>query len=219
MPGPTERGRGAAEVFARAVAYTINPIVLAPLFFGWVLHRSGWPTTDVVLAVVLTTAGLSLVPLAILVWMVRTGRAESLEVRARERRTPAFLAAVSGAAVVLFTSPAFEWPTPALLEPLVGCFVVNSLVLGAVTARFKISLHAASVAGFVSMAAWLGAMTGSTDWSVLVPAAACVPLVGWARVRDNAHTTAEVLAGTAFGVLVPPLELEILARTGWLIVS
>lgn len=219
MPGPTEPGRRPAERFARAVAYTINPIVLAPLFFGWALAESGWPAADVVRAVVLTAAGLSLVPLAVLWGMVRTGRAETLEVRSRARRGLPFLAALSGAIAVLAASFALEWPTRPLLEPLVACFVANTVVLGAVTSRFKISLHAASVAGFVSMAAWLGIARGTPDWAVLLPAAACVPLVGWARVRDRAHSTAEVVAGTVFGVLVPPLELELLARLGWLAVS
>lgn len=219
MPGPTEPDRRPAERFARAVAYTINPIVLAPLFFGWVASEAGWPSADVLRAVVLTTASLSLVPLVVLWWMVRTGRAENLEVRSRARRGMPFLAALSGATGALAASFALDWPTRPLLEPLVACFVANTVVLGAVTTRFKISLHAASVSGFVSMAAWLGAAQGSPDWAVLVPAAGCIPLVAWARVRDHAHSTVEVAAGTAFGLVVPPLELEILAHLGWLIAS
>lgn len=217
MPGPTDQSEGSAgaasvkDRVAHAVAMTVNPIVLVPIFFAWVLLDAGWPTRAVLDAVLLSTLFLSIAPVLVIVWMVRTGRAETIEVRARSHRGSPFFVAFLGGCAALGWSLLVDWPTGPLFEPLVGCFIVNTVLLAAVNTRFKISLHAASVAGFVSMAAWLA--TG------VVPALAIVlvPLVMWSRVQTGAHSLREVVAGATYGLMVPIVELEVLQRAGWLV--
>lgn len=218
MPGRTDRTGNGAETtsdrIAYAVAMTINPIVLVPLFFAWILAGAGWPAPAVVHAALIATLFLSIAPVLLIVWMVRTGRAETIEVRARARRGGPFLVAFLGGVTALGWAAVTDWPTGPLFEPLLGCFLVNTVLLAAVNTRFKISLHAASVAGFVSMAAWL------TD-GVVAPALAAllVPLVMWSRVHSGAHSLREVVSGAAYGLTIPLLELEVLRQAGWLVVA
>lgn len=217
MPGRIDRtggSDGATSVkdrVAHTIAMTINPIVLVPIFFAWVLAGAGWPTRAVVDAVLLATLFLSIAPVVLIVWMVRTGRAETIEVRTRSHRTGPFLVAFLGGITALGWSAVIDWPTGPLVEPLLGCFLLNTALLAAVNTRFKISLHAASVAGFVSMAAWLSV-------AVVIPALSTilVPLVMWSRVHTGAHTLREVVAGAAYGLTIPIVELEMLQWAGWL---
>jgi membrane-associated phospholipid phosphatase len=62
----------------------------------------------------------------------------------------------------------------------------------AVTLVWKISYHAGAVAGALGV---LALAFGPT----LLAAAPILALVGWARVRLDAHTPAQVLAGTLLG--------------------
>jgi membrane-associated phospholipid phosphatase len=211
-------GADRLDLIARVVAMTVNPIVLVPVFFAWTLAGAGWPPGALLGAVGIATLFLSLIPVLSIVWMVRTGRAETIEVRDRTRRTGPFLAAFLGGMATLACALAVEWPSPALFEPLVGTFVANTAILGAVTSRFKISLHVASIAGFVSMAGWI-AWTTSTPLGGPVGAALLVPVVMWSRVRTGAHTLPEVAAGAGYGFVVSALELETLYRAGRLILD
>lgn len=214
MRGPTEPGYRVAH----AVGMTINPLVLPPLFFIWVLLRLGWPVEDVTRAATIVGFFLTLVPLGALLWMLRSGLTDTIEVRSRARRGLPFVAALVGGLSALAIALSVTWPTGPIVEPLLACLVLNTVLLAAINLRFKISLHAATIAGFVAMsgsAFWLAGLSVTASL-VIVP---LIALVMWARVRTGAHTAAQVVAGALFGLVVPTLQMMILARAGLLVVG
>lgn len=202
---------------ATAVAYFISPPVLAPLLFGLVLSWSGTApgTVGATMAVALVFFGL--IPLGYVGWLLWRGHVASLEVRDGQKRGKAFvvgtLSSLIGVFVVMATAAG---PARGVAGALAACIALNSLLLALATRRGKISIHAATVAGFVSMlgvVAWLGwpGLPSGGAWLRAVAGAALllVPLVMWARVRAGAHTPAEVIAGALFGLISPAIELMI----------
>ncbi|MDX9758717.1 MAG: hypothetical protein RBU27_06115 [Bacteroidota bacterium] len=82
---------------------------------------------------------------------------------------------------------------------LMWCFLVNTLILGAINLRWKISAH---MMGLTGPLVFLFPLFG---WTLLwlLPLAA---LLGWARVTVRAHTLSQVLAGAAAGILLTLIQ-------------
>jgi membrane-associated phospholipid phosphatase len=206
---------------ARGVSYVISPLLLPPVLFGLALGHVGAGRGAVAWGVGLGVVFFALVPLGLLLWMVRRGQVRSIEVRERARRWRPFLASLGTTAVAFVLAMSVTHAGQALLAALIGCQLVNTAVLLGITLRWKISIHAVSIAGFVAALAfiagvpWPGA-AGLLDPGWLLALVPLIPLVGWARVRLRAHTWAQVLGGTAFGLVVPYAELALLWHLGWL---
>lgn len=215
---PSERAaRDRGYRLANAVSYLLNPLVFPPIAFTLIdAHFGGGP------AQVAWTFGVSvvffcLVPLFYVLGMVRMGRAESLEVRRRERRFSVFVVGVVSYAVgALLLWRAVEGPALPLIVAFASLFPINTLVLLLINMRWKISIHMTSLAGFVGVLLF----TALTVWrdlpadteaaltlATVGPLVLLVPLLMWARVRVEAHTMGQVVAGAAFGLLVPQLQL------------
>ena len=82
--------------------------------------------------------------------------------------------------------------------------VAGLAVALAITAFWKISIHAAVAAGTVTS---LGALVGPW-WLILVP---LVVLTGWARVEIRDHTLVQVLVGAVVGASVTAGALYLVA--------
>ena len=202
---------------ANAISYFLNPLVMPPVAFALIdAHFGGGPAS------VAWTFGVSLVffclvPLTYVAGMVRTGRAESLEVRERSRRLGPFLVGIASYAIgALLLWRTVEGPALPLIVAFATLYPLNTAVLLLINLRWKISIHMTSLAGFVGV---LG-FTALTVWrdlpdgveaaltvATVAPLVLLVPLLMWARVRVGAHTLGQVVAGAAFGLAVLPAEL------------
>ncbi len=201
---------------ARVVSYLLNPLVFPPIGLALVHAHAGPSAAGAVLGG-LATLGLGavfycLVPLAYIVRLVRSGQAESLEVRDRfVRLRPLAVSIASYAVGAVALAATVDGPARPLILTFAVFFPLNTIGLLAITRRWKISLHLSSLAGFVAVqgyAVWTlpaaGVLTLSTaSVALLLP---LVPLLMWARVRSGAHTPAQVVAGAAYGALVPLVE-------------
>ncbi|MGC5022359.1 hypothetical protein [Micromonospora sp. DT47] len=141
----------------------------------------------------LTVLFSAVVPYGIVLFGVRRGRLTDHHIGVREqRRGPlvgGLLSVLAGlAALVLLGAP----------RPLVAMVVVMFgvlLVVTAVNQVWKLSAHAAVSAGAVAV---LVVVFGPA----LLVAFGLVALICWSRVRLGDHTTGQVLAGSAAGVLL-----------------
>ena len=206
---------------ARGVSYVISPLVLPPVLFGLALAHVGAGWGAVAWGVGVGVVFFALVPLGLLAWMVRSGQVQSIEVRVRARRWRPFLASLGTTAVAFVLALSVAHAGRALLAALVGCQLINTAVLLGITLRWKISIHAVSIAGFVAALAFIAGTpwpeaTGLLDFGWVLVLAPLIPLVAWARVRLQAHTWAQVVGGTLFGLVVPYAELALLWHFGWL---
>ncbi len=208
---------------ATTVTYVVSPLTLPPLLFGLVLGHFGAPAAEIGWTMLGALVFLGLIPLGYVMWMVHRRRASSIEVRDRARRGRPFLVGLASSVAAFVLVLVLPGAAKALVAALVGCIVVNTLAMALVTLRWKISIHAATTAGFVSMLAfvaltpWPGPALGTRLLpATVLPLLLLVPLVMWARVRAGAHTRGEVWAGALFGLAVPYAELYLLLKTGLL---
>ena len=211
MTAPTR-----AERLANALSYLLNPLAFPPVAFALVSWHFGAPRAEVGWVFAVSLAFFTLVPLLALLWMVRDGRAASLEVRDRQRRTLPMLVCVGSYAVGIALLGATATTATAALVSFAAIYPVNTLVLLGITRFWKISIHMAGLAAFVSgllfvaLVAWRDL---PADWEAALTLATTAPLIlllpvlMWARVRARAHTVAQVVAGAAFGLFVPLAEL------------
>lgn len=136
----------------------------------------------------------SLAPILLVVYMLRTGRISDLHMSStRERRLP-YIAGVAGSVIALLLIQVFDGPD------LLACLTLFSLVelslLGLITVFWLISIHSASIAAATMIA---GLVFGPWMSVLLLP---LVGLVCLARLYLRRHTLAQVLAGLVLGVTI-----------------
>lgn len=193
---------------AVAVGYAVNPLVLPPALFGAVLWWSGAPFSETALAAGIVFILMTLLPLASLWWMVRTGRSESLARLSRRERTPLYGFGILCMAAAVAALSAFVKTAASFVFGLGVAIAGTAALLALANLRWKISIHAAAVAGFVTVPASLPLLIPDTaPGSAVLWLLPLIPLVMWARVRTGSHSVGEVAAGAVLGGCAPVLML------------
>ena len=150
----------------------------------------GWGLLTSVLA-----AGL---PAADLARRVRARTVTDFELALRQERLRPLVVALLASGLTLVVVAVFDGPR-SLAWALVAALVTGA-VLTITTVWWKISFHAAAVAGGVLLLGWrLGA------WSALL--LPLVPAVGWSRVALGRHTVTQAAAGALAGMTLTALVL------------
>lgn len=206
---------------ANVLSYVFNPLVLPPVGFGLILWHFGAPGREIAWIVAVSLVFFCLVPLAFVIRMIRRGEAESLEVRHQERRLKPFLVGMASYATGMLVMALTGTTAVPFLVALALLYPLNTAVIVLINLRWKISVHMTSLAGFVSILLFVS----MTVWRTLPPAAEAVltvvtvapllvllPLLMWARVRVEAHSPGQVVAGALFGLIVPVVELWVIVR-------
>jgi membrane-associated phospholipid phosphatase len=158
-------------------------------------HPGAWRYASVYVVLAVVT------PLVYLVWLLRHGYVSDLDVKARQERWRPLLAALGGLAL----STVIFWLTEAPREMSAVCAALwlYTLLAFVITLRWKISMHSAAMA---ATAILIWALSGR----VIVPVAAGIPIIAWARIRLNRHTPAQTVAGALLGGLIMASALHIL---------
>jgi membrane-associated phospholipid phosphatase len=180
----------AALRLARFVSHAFSPPVVAAVVVAAVSWRGAGSVAEALRWTALLVLFSCVGPLLVVVVALRLGRVGDLYISRREQRPrPLALAALSVVGGVLLLS----WlGAPGDVVAVAWAIAAGMLGTTAVTLVWKISYHAGAVAGALGV---LALAFGPT----LLAAAPILALVGWARVRLDAHTPAQVLAGTLLG--------------------
>jgi membrane-associated phospholipid phosphatase len=189
-----------AQRWARRLSHGLNPLlVVLPGYLLLALHTAS-SIGQALLWWGIIMVGVTLVPLAIVSLGVRSGRyTDALLSRREQRLIPIFIGVMStvGSVVVLIAVHASR----VMLAAVVSLLVSGILTL-AITLFWKISLHIMAMAGMIAV---LVMIFGPVAF-VLLPLLA---LVAWARLWLQAHTPAQLLAGTALAMVVTLLTFSI----------
>jgi membrane-associated phospholipid phosphatase len=177
--------RTATEVFAPAVLAAVLLLVV-----GWQAGvRSGasrwWGLPGAVFA--------AAIPLGYVLRGVRRGRYSDHHIAVRQQRRVPLLIAIGSITAGVVTLLAVGAPRDVVALLAAGAAGLAATIV--VTHWWKISIHAAVAAGTVAV---LTAVYGPRA----LAASPLVPLIGWARIRLRAHTTAQVVVGSVLGALV-----------------
>lgn len=212
----------ALDRLAEIVSAVLNPLLLPPVLFGILATYAGAALVEVLLVSAVGVVFFALIPGSYVVWELRRGGVDSLDIRDRTRRRRPLLVTVASylcGAAVMSTLPV---PGHVLLGWLMVCYGFNTALTVLVTRQWKISIHALAIAGIPSvlvfMAYGLAEPASFPGLHLLLSlSVACIPLVAWARVRMRHHTPRQVIAGTVGGLTLPLMELWLLQAAGLLV--
>jgi hypothetical protein len=189
------------KLIARMVTDVAAPAnVVAVLLVVMSIHVA--PPADALRWAVVSILFASVLPMTYVVAQVRRRRLTDRHVGLRVQRPLPMLVAISSTVVGLLVLYALNAPRPLLALAAAG--IAGLCVTALITLFWKISLHAAVIAGALTIVvivfgfAWL-------------PLFALLLLVGWARVDLGDHTIAEVGAGGVVGSLIAATVFLLLA--------
>jgi membrane-associated phospholipid phosphatase len=185
----TKLARAVTEIFAPAVLVTVL-LVLLGWHSGW--HGVHWAWRGLGFGAVAALFE-SLLPFLFILSRVRSGRITDHHIGDRRQRLVPLVVGL-GSVVVGFLVLSLLGAPRELIAAVVAGFV-GLLVAAAINHFWKMSVHAAVVAGSVVICAEV-----FHGWPLL--AAPLVALVGWSRVRLKDHTAGQVLVGAVVGALV-----------------
>ncbi len=173
------------EIFAPAPVGIVALVVVAWRFSPTLGDAMKWLGVSALFVVIL--------PFAFLIAQVRRGRVTDIHVRRREQRLPIILVFL-GSWLVLIALLA-TLGAPHELVALLGAGITALVVTGAITFRWKISLHVGVASGVLTVFTLLF----GPGMLALVP---LLPLIGWARMELRDHTFFQVFAGALIGSVV-----------------
>jgi len=173
------------EIFAPAPVGIVALVVVAWRFSPTLGDAMKWLGVSALFVVIL--------PFAFLIAQVRRGRVTDIHVRRREQRLPIILVFL-GSWLVLIALLA-TLGAPHELVALLGAGITALVVTGAITFRWKISLHVGVASGVLTVFTLLF----GPGMLALIP---LLPLIGWARMELRDHTFFQVFAGALIGSVV-----------------
>lgn len=150
------------------------------------LHAGGSLGTDLSVGAFLLTG--CVIPTALTLALLRTGRATAFDLRERtERVLPSAVTAGGCASAALVLS---RIGAPLSISNLAFAVSIQMAVLACLTLRWKVSYHAASATALV-----LVAHSSSGSLWLTVALLALAMSIAWARVYQRRHTLAQVAVG------------------------
>jgi membrane-associated phospholipid phosphatase len=179
-----------ATVVARTVSDILSPAVMAIPCLLLGVWASDVPGTYLY-ALLYFVVAIPL-PVAYVLWLVRSGRVTDFHLPERRDRTVPFIVTIASALGALGLLYYFQAPT-VFLVPLLTA-LLQTLVLLLITLVWQISIHTATTAGLATFAI-LAMGSGASVLALLVP------LVAWARVSLGRHTVTQTAAGALIGCL------------------
>lgn len=190
---------------AKAISYLFHPMLLPMLglFLIFNLSSSGlWlPPAEIQLYVfALTFTATFLFPLANVFFLLKTKQISSLEMQTKEeRRVPYLIAAIfySAESYVLM-----KWEVSPLVNALMfgAMLVVMSVLI--VNFFWKISAHMAGIGGLCGMMIALSGRLQININFILITLFLIAGLLGFARLKLNAHSSAQVYVGFLLGLVI-----------------
>lgn len=187
-------------VAARVISNVLAP---APISLPLILLVSFYRAVSVASALAyaaLTLLFLSIGPFVYIFVGVRTGKLSDLDVSKRAERTGPFLFGLISVCLGWFVLVQIH--APAIIVTCSIITAVSALIMLITTLWWKISIHASSLAGAVTI---LTALYGA----VVLPAFSLVLLVSWSRVVLRRHTVAQVTAGSLLSITLTIFLLKL----------
>lgn len=202
----TEIPRSPADAVARFCTEVFAPAPVSLVTLATVAWRFSASPLDALRWIALSVTFVAALPMGWLTWQVRRGNVTDIHVRRREQRGPIialFLAswAIGVALLALLGAP------PQLIATILAGFA-TLFVAGAITTRWKVSIHVGVAAGVIAVFAQLF----GPPMLLLAP---LVPLLAWARVRVRDHTVGQVVGGAAIGAISSSLSFALIAALLW----
>ena len=195
------RGENTEVQVAEAVSVLFNPPMNAIYTFLVVYLRSEPATLALHLLVGVLFAGI--LPMVAIYAMFRRGVISDIYASDRQSRLTPFLGALVCYAVGL--AALISLGSPFVLVSLMACYLGNTLAMALISTMWKISIHAAGIAG---SSAFLIRQIDAGLWPFsLLTIPTC-----WARWRLKAHSVGQLTAGVVLTAVLTLVQVEFYGR-------
>jgi hypothetical protein len=183
--------RGRCVALASVVSEVFGPaILLTVLLFEVGLVAAGW---EGLLFAFVATVFVAVGPYLAVIWMSHRGKVSDRFVGNRKQRAPVLLGVLGSIGVGLCLLIVMGAPREVLVTTI--CAAVGLVLVMVVNLLWKLSIHSAIAMFFALAQVILFGTVGLLAFVVPV-------VVGWARVRVQAHNINQVIAGAGVGVIV-----------------
>ncbi|MGA3297616.1 MAG: hypothetical protein ABSD41_09200 [Candidatus Bathyarchaeia archaeon] len=187
-----------SEKTASIISIALNPTIIAGFAFLLLVSQQNIQTSFLLMTICLTFG--TLVPLVMVYQLSRRGIVSDYYVSQKEERAKPFAGAIIsylvGSGVLLLVN------APPIITAFMLCYAGNTMIMMIITLRWKISIHAAGIAGPTTGLIYGIGVWAAVFFTLLVP-------VGWARVRLKAHTPLQMLAGGLVTIAATWIQMRI----------
>lgn len=206
--------RFAEEGKARLISDLGNPLLMPPAVMLGACLLLGEPILNTITVVATAAICFTLLPFGLTLYLFNTGMIDSLDLPLRETRTVLYAFSIVTAAIMPLAIHFFLLSSHPFLLILALVFLANLGIAFLLNLKWKVSVHSASVAvaGTVYGIMFLWSITSFPAITLilsLLHLLLLLPLVMWARYHLSVHSVTELLGGTATGVLLTLIELNI----------
>jgi membrane-associated phospholipid phosphatase len=180
--------------FARAVSDVLCPPVLAVPAMLLSMWLCGMNNTLPYAALYFAIAVVP--PVLYVLYLVQSGQVQDFHLPERKERIKPFIASI--AASLVAWGVLCKLGAPPLFNGIIFALIVQVAILLTITLFWQISIHAATVTGFVvfaMLATWPILGNGALAWIPLIP------LVAWSRLYLKRHTMSQIVMGTTVGLV------------------
>lgn len=188
-------------ILAKYISVLLHPFICATVAFLLLLSDSLLPLSKYLVIVGITFSATVILPALQVIIMKRRGQTGSLDIPEREVRINPFIksAVIYGVALIVL------WiiRAPQSVTILMWAYTFNTAVAVIITKYWKISIHGMALGGPIAA---LGiAVSPLYFWCLLL----ILPIT-YSRVKLNAHTIPQVLAGFTLGFILTTIHFILL---------
>ena len=172
----------------------LNPLLLS--LVAIVLMSLGTTdSTSGALILSLVTIATGLLPVYLLaLYLVKSGRMDSVFNNTRRQRRGLYLAGIVSVLAAMLVLWLMDAPTE-MLATLTTVLAAGVIFL-VINTWWKISIHAAFAMGVAALLTFL------YGWLAVLVALPLVPLIAWSRIELGQHTLGQVIAGALLAVFI-----------------
>lgn len=193
------------NILAKALSVVLYPLLTSTyvmLLFCRIFNRTvlPLPVNYQLLAIGGTFVFTCLLPLGILGLLIKQGRVKNLDVTDRKERTIPYLYAMGCIGCWCYFLHLIRMPQYIVWSAVASLVVL--LIVMLITLRWKISVHLSSMGGVVAMIMGIMMQCGIYRPSLIILLFGLSWLLMIARIRLEAHTPAQTVAGFLLGLII-----------------
>lgn len=206
------------DVVARIISNVANPLLIPPLVIFATGCALSMPVAELGWITLVSFSFYTLIPFGTVLFLLQSGKIQSLDVPLRENRDMLFLYSIISTSIGSITLLILYFGKNDIITEIAVVFLLNPIIGYFINRKFKISIHvgAIAMAGTLLLTLFLhlqepSAWLGILSLSVLL---ILLPAMFWSRYRLGVHSFPELAGGAAVGIFMTLLEINIM-QTIW----
>ncbi|ARM76719.1 hypothetical protein [Acidianus manzaensis] len=181
-------------MISRYLSIIFHPSVSTFIGFLILILGKGYRLYDLIVL----TFFFSIYPFLVTLVLKKMGKLSDLLIRRREERFLPILLSLIGYILGIILALPIN-----LISYIAISYVINTVIILGITTKCKISIHVATITGMV-----VAIIMVFSD-IIFLPLLSLPIIVGWARIKEKAHTLKQVIMGGILSFLLTFIELSL----------